>query len=995
MIRLFNYCKLMEFKKLYHKLLIPGVMSIFLFANSAYADSPTEIYVDATPGDTTLEINEETAGGTVIGTLETDATPGDITFYEGAGPNPATPRFDVAANGDITVVNGDLINYEDGSTSYSLLVEAEETGGVTITETITINLIDINDEPEFNDPGIIELLRFEEQGAGAQVFYSENSFIVFDEDATDTPDTLTLSETACVDNLTNDCSGLFTYDFVDYPDGFGGFNTRLTLTQPDYDYEDRAGVDHYDISLQVLDDEGLSDTETFRIINSNLGETEDATSANADDTYKIGDQIYIDVNLSDSDILFYENQPRDEFFTPEPTVSPTLELQLDSGTTSATLDNLPDDTFDHGGINFATGTDENFGGSGPGAPVTFLRFLYTVAEGDSSSDLSYTDEDAIDMGTGELIDFDFAQDNFNGDYYFEDGVGQPVIPIDLPTPGLVGSLSFAKDLVIDGIRPTIDSGEGAAVATTHGEGDSLTAIINFTEDIDKALIDQTSTIELDIGGTIVVADYDGVATGLLNDNQFGFTYVVAAGLFDDDGVDIVSDSFDEDIDTYYDLAGNIVNDFSHATFNLNNDNVDSLAVAPPAGGGGGSGSSSSGGNSSSPFTPEPQPEPETTPEPQPEPETTPEPQPEPETTPEPQPEPETTPEPQPEPETTPEPQPEPETTPEPQPEPETTPEPQPEPETSPEPDFSGSLVTNNKQTKDSTEVESCEDYDPEAEYTESIAYDCDPSEEYIEETDSVSIQLNLPQDQTSRYNNDSIVITGKVSDLSIENVEIIAISEGQTYKLGVAEVDEAGKFLLLNNTKLPIDSNILVYGRDIDSPTQSPDYGLEISQNVRLIETELISFADKVVDRLYESNDEETDYWTVVNMSLIENGGLEARVKSELNTNHKAFWQSIMYGSAAITGSNSDETVLVAPDELKDEVKPFSKHRVTILAEKTGANSVPMVIEYYVVPNGFVPGVLIIALVVLMLSWYLYNKKRGVKKVVDSDKSEIAFEEEK
>jgi hypothetical protein len=30
-----------------------------------------------------------------------------------------------------------------------------------------------------------------------------------------------------------------------------------------------------------------------------------------------------------------------------------------------------------------------------------------------------------------------------------------------------------------------------------------------------------------------------------------------------------------------------------------------------------------------------------------------------------------------------------------------------------------------------------------------------------------------------------------------------------------------------------------------------------------------------------------------------------------------------------------------------------------------------------------------------MISWYLYNKKRGVKKVVDSDKSEIAFEEEK
>ncbi len=980
------------------------VVMTMSFSMVASADSPTQIYVDGTPGDTILDVPENATNG-VVGTLETDADPGDITFFEtGAdGSSPGNFRFDVDTNGDILLVRDDLIN---AGASYTLGVEAQEAGGVTIFQDITINITDVPEPPTFENPANFVLLRFEEQGDNGQVFYSENTTMLFDPDADDTTDTLTVAEVSCVDNNTDDCSGLFTPSIEEYDDGFGGTYFRLTIFQPDYDYEDRGGVDFYDITLQATDDGGLSSTETYRITNTNIGETEDVTSLDADQTYGIGDQINIDVNLSDSDTLFYYNQPRDEFFDPLPTVDPTLELQLDSGTSQATLENLPDDTFTGGGINLATGTDENFAGTGPGSPVTFLRFLYTVTEGDSSSDLSYTGTDAIDLGTAEFKDQDFAPDNFVGDYYFETGPGQPVIPTDLPEPGIVGSLSFAKDIVIDGIRPFINNGRGADVETNHQEGDTIEAILELNEDVNKATLDGTSTIDLDIGGVIVTADYDFPLNTTLLDNELGFTYVVTAGLIDEDGVDIVADSFTPNADVFQDLANNSMDDFTHLSFNLPNDLVG--VVEEPAPSSGGSGSSSSGSGGSNPFgasntTPEVEPVEEETAEEQ---EVTEEPVEEEQTQEE-----QVTVEPveeetaEEQPIVTPEPEPQPVEEEQPQeqqvteePVEEETAEEQPEEEEA-EISFNGSLTTGNGsggRVNQSQEVEECGDYNSEIEYEESKSYDCDPSEEFIEEDeDAPTIQLNLPRDRQSRYGSDDIVIAGKVSDSSIENVEVIAVIADSEYSLGIAAVDEAGKFLLRNRTSLPLSDDILVYGRDVATPTQSPDYGLAISNSVRLIEANLISFAEKDVNRLYESNEDGVNYWTFVSMNTINNGGLSARVKSELNTNHKALWQSIMFGSSAITGSNSDETVLYAPDETVAEIEPFSRHKVTILAEKANANSVPVVVEYIVLPTGFTPALVILALILLFTAWYLYNKKKGIKDVMESDKAEIEITEEK
>lgn len=930
----------------------------FMLSNVAFADVPTQIYVDNTPGDTTLEVPEDTSPASIVGQLYTDADPGDITFSEVDTGTPANTRFDVAANGEISYVGGGL-DFEFGITTFNLDVEAFEANDLTtIAETITINITDAN-EIDLIDGGLT--FRYYEEQAPTQPFLDYNNFSVHisDPDAGDDVFTTTVTETSCIDNLAANCSGLFNYQVVNQ-----GGQALIQVTGPTFDFETDP-VSSYTVVLEAEDAGGATDTETFTIERFNIGEFTSAETTTPDGVYGIGDTIEIFLNFEDPSEWTYDLSG-----IGAPEVGGTISLDvLVGGNRTVEIANVPANGFAPPRILddyvYPDGTDNQF------------RFDYVVQEGDASDDLDYTGVNAYEQNDSEITNLEF-DDFYDFDYDGNFGIIEPFL--ELPEVGSGFSLSDNADIVVDGIRPTIADGRGAIAPTTHVEGDTIEAILEFSEDLNKGLIDGTSTIDLDIGGTIVTADYDAALTGSLLDNELGFTYIVLAGQSDDDGVDIVENSYATNGDVIRDLADNEALVLTHTTYNLPNDNVGQAQAQPSAGG---SGSSSNSGNASSPFNTDQSPEEDETPT-----ENTEEPAEETDTPPE---EPTEANEPSENNETE-EPVEEP-TSPS---EPVVTPPTQPVVVTPNPPSSSNNLTpSNSSNSGDSGGTDSpieplendSEDKNQEpdieyrecnsGEYDDSRSLDCDPLVEFIlDDPEAGAIQLNLSRLENTKFHSSKFVITGQVLDQEISTVELFVSNNGQIISLGYAEVDELGRFILNNKVALPENSPVLIYGRDVDSPTQSPDYGLEIDPGLPVIEVDLISFVNMGVNRLFESDFEDSDYWTFVSMADVENNMLNARVKSEFETYHKAYWQSIMFGSSAITGSNSDETTLDSPVELKSEIEPFSRHKVTILAERADAKSVPLVIEYYVLPNGFIPGLAVLILLGGFVIWYVWQKRK-------------------
>ena len=138
----------------------------------------------------------------------------------------------------------------------------------------------------------------------------------------------------------------------------------------------------------------------FNFSNSQASVTA-VTSFDASATLKIGDQI--DVIVS---------------FTQPVTVTGTPQLELETGTTDTKINYL----------------------SGSGS--SFIFFRYTVAEGNTSSDLDYTSTSALTLNGGTINGSD----------------GSAAI-LTLPSPGGSGSLAGIgddeKNFIVDGIKPTM------------------------------------------------------------------------------------------------------------------------------------------------------------------------------------------------------------------------------------------------------------------------------------------------------------------------------------------------------------------------------------------------------------------------------------------------------------------------------------------------------------------------------------------------------------
>ncbi|SUI87410.1 Ig-like domain-containing protein [Shewanella morhuae] len=219
------------------------------------------------------------------------------------------------------------------------------------------------------------------------------------------------------------------------------------------------------------------------------------SSSTANGTYKIGDVIAATVTFSKS-----------------VTVEGIPQLTLETGTTDRV-------------VNYSSGS----GGS-------TLTFNYTIQAGDSSADLDYISTNALTLNSGTIRDA--ATNNAT---------------LTLASPGAANSLGANKNLVVNGVVPTVSSVSVPASAT-YGSGQYLDFTVNTSENVTVATGGGTPRIALTIGATTRYASYvsGSGSTALL------FRYVVGITDIDADGITVAS-VIDANGGTLSDAATNSLN----------------------------------------------------------------------------------------------------------------------------------------------------------------------------------------------------------------------------------------------------------------------------------------------------------------------------------------------------------------------------------------------------------------------------------------------------
>jgi hypothetical protein len=188
------------------------------------------------------------------------------------------------------------------------------------------------------------------------------------------------------------------------------------------------------------------------------------TSTTANGTYKVGDAISIIVGLSD--VVTVTGAPR---------------IQLETGTT---------DQY----ASYASGTGNDT-----------LTFTYTVASGDTTSDLDYTSTSALELNSGTI----------------KDAAGNTAT-LTLASPGASGSLGANKAIVIDGNAPTVSSVSSTKANGGYTVGDTIPITITFTQTV---TVTGTPYLTLALDNiNAAAAFFAGSGSSILT-----FNYIVASG----------------------------------------------------------------------------------------------------------------------------------------------------------------------------------------------------------------------------------------------------------------------------------------------------------------------------------------------------------------------------------------------------------------------------------------------------------------------------------
>jgi len=188
------------------------------------------------------------------------------------------------------------------------------------------------------------------------------------------------------------------------------------------------------------------------------------TSGTANGTYKVGEVINVQIGFSETVL-----------------VTGTPQLTLETGTTDRV-------------INYTSGSNSST-----------LTFSYTVQAGDTSADLDYVSSSALALNGGTVKDL----------------AGNNAL-LTLPAPGAAGSLGANRNLVIDGVAPTVSGVTSSTANGTYKAGEVVSIQVDFSEAV---TVTGTPQLALETGATDRAVNYaSGSGTSTLT-----FDYTVQAG----------------------------------------------------------------------------------------------------------------------------------------------------------------------------------------------------------------------------------------------------------------------------------------------------------------------------------------------------------------------------------------------------------------------------------------------------------------------------------
>ena len=189
-------------------------------------------------------ITENSAVSTYVGTVITsDIDAGDSFTYAIIASDPAA-AFAIGSSGDITVSDQGLLDFESTPT-FTITTQIEDSGGLTDTADIIINLTDANDPPVLTPAGPFNLAENPANGT------SIGTPIVATDDDVGAGDVLTYTISD------GNSSGAFA---------IGSSSGQITVADngaTNFDFEDAPTS--YDLTIQVEDNAGATDTETITI----------------------------------------------------------------------------------------------------------------------------------------------------------------------------------------------------------------------------------------------------------------------------------------------------------------------------------------------------------------------------------------------------------------------------------------------------------------------------------------------------------------------------------------------------------------------------------------------------------------------------------------------------------------------------------------------------------------------------------------------------------
>lgn len=139
-----------------------------------------------------------------------------------------------------------------------------------------------------------------------------------------------------------------------------------------------------------------------------------------------------------------------------------------------------------------------------GSSSATLVFNYSIQSGDTSSDLAYTSASALSINGGAI----------------RDAAGNDAL-VTLSSPGVAGSLNWAKNIVIDTTAPTVVGVYSTTSDGIYTVGGSISILVEFSEAVTVTGVPQL-TMEVGAGGNATYVSGSGTTT-------LTMTYSVLAG----------------------------------------------------------------------------------------------------------------------------------------------------------------------------------------------------------------------------------------------------------------------------------------------------------------------------------------------------------------------------------------------------------------------------------------------------------------------------------